>query len=197
MGSGRGYGRRLVASFGGKGARYRYCVSFTLLWQVLTPVMCGESPTHPCHVLGATLCVSYFIFSLENCQFWLTMCKTFKIDEKKSQRAVTWYQAVSSDCLCIYPSTLSLIFANIVPFLSDDYQNCNAHLEFSHLNCFYLSLLLSPVVANFESWVFVSKRFFRFVSRSNESFFCYRRVDFKQWNDRDHSPIHFLVNGNW
>jgi len=43
-------------------------------------------------------------------------------------------------------------FANIVPFLNDDYQNCNAHLEFSHLNCFfYLGLLLSPVVANFES----------------------------------------------
>ena len=29
------------------GNQYRYCVSFILLRQVLTPVMCGELPTQP------------------------------------------------------------------------------------------------------------------------------------------------------
>jgi len=111
-----------------------------------------------CHLMRV---IFLFSFYLENCQLRLAKCKTTQMDEKKSRRAVMWDLAVSSDCLCIYPSTLSLIFANIVPFLNDDYQNCNAHLEFSHLNCFYLGLLLSPVVANFES-SFCFKKVFPF-----------------------------------
>jgi len=75
-----------------------------------------------------------------------------------------WDLAVSSDCLCIYPSTLSLIFANIVPFLSDDYQNCNAHLEFSHLNCFYLGLLF------YHQWSLILNPEFLFQKGSSVSY---------------------------
>jgi len=145
-----------------------------------------------CHLMRV---IFLFSFKLENCQFRLAKCKITQMYEKESQRAVMWDLAVSSDCLCIYIHRHCLwFFANIVPFLNDDYQNCN--LEFSHLNCFYLGLLLSPVVANFES-SFCFKKGFSVSYRVVMKVVCYHRVDFKQWNDRDHSPIHFfVVNGN-
>jgi len=89
-------------------------------------------------------------------------------------------------------------FANIVPFLNDDYQNCNAHLEFSHLNCFYLGLLF------YHQWSLILNPEFLFQKGSSVSYRVVMKVFFvtaalilnSGMTEITRQYTFFVVNGN-